>query len=99
MSPSFAFNVDADAWERQVDGTHIRTIKKFSRLYDVSPVFEPAYSQATVCKRFEEIQEEERIANEKAMKEADERAAQEAKAKLDEYYNALKENNKDYMPE
>ena len=36
------------------------------------------------------------------MKEAEERAAQEAaeaKAKLDEYYNSILENNKDYMPE
>lgn len=101
-SSSFAFSVETDSWDKQADGDYIRTIKKFNRLYDVSPVFEPAYAQTSVCARFDEIKEEERIANEKAIKEAEERAAQEAaeaKAKLDEYYNSLKENNKDYLPE
>ena len=99
---SFAFAVDTDMWEKQVDGTYIRTITKFKKLYDMSLVDNPAYSQTSACARFAEIQEEERIANEKAMKEAEERAAAEAaeaKAKLEEYYNALKENNKEYMPE
>ena len=99
---SFAFAVDTDKWEKQADGTYIRTITKFKRLYDMSLVDTPAYSQTSACARFAEIQEEERIANEKAMKEAEEREAKEAeerKAKLDEYYNSLLEDNKDYMPE
>ena len=99
---SFAFAVDTDLWEKQTDGTYIRTITKFKKLYDMSLVDTPAYSQTSACARFAQIQEEERLANEKAMKEAEERAlAEEAekRAKLDEYYNALKENNKDYMPE
>ena len=53
----------------------------------MSLVDTPAYSQTSACARFAEIKEEERIANEKAMKEAEERAAQEeaeAKAKLEE---------------
>ena len=102
-SSSFAFTVSEDIWEKQTDGIYIRTITKFDKLFDVSPVFEPAYdATSVVCARFAEIQEEERLANEKAMKEAEERAAAEAaeaKAKLEEYYNTLKENNKDYMPE
>jgi HK97 family phage prohead protease len=99
---SFAFAVDTDKWEKQTDGTYIRTITKFKKLYDMSLVDNPAYSQTSACARFAEIKEEERLANEKAMKEAEERAAAEAaeaKAKLEEYYNTLKENNKDYMPE
>lgn len=99
---SFAFSVGSDAWEKQADGSYIRTIKKFERLYDMSLVDTPAYSQTSACARFAEIQEEERIANEKAMKEAEERAAQEAaeaKAKLDEYYLNLIAQNQDYMPE
>ena len=99
---SFAFAVDTDMWEKQVDGTYIRTITKFKKLYDMSLVDNPAYSQTSACARFAEIQEEERIANEKAMKEAEERAAAEAleaKAKLEEYYNSILESNKDYMPE
>lgn len=99
---SFAFAVEADKWEKQEDGMYIRTITKFKKLYDMSLVDNPAYSQTSACARFAEIQEEERIANEKAMKEAEERAAAEAleaKAKLEEYYNSILESNKDYMPE
>lgn len=101
-SSSFAFTVSEDMWTKESDGTYIRTIKKFDRLFDVSPVFEPAYAETSVCARFEEIKEEERLAAEKAMKEAEERAAQEAaeaKAKLDEYYTNLKEENKNYLEE
>ena len=99
---SFAFAVDTDLWEKQADGTYIRTITKFKRLYDMSLVDTPAYSQTSACARFAEIQEEERIANEKAMQEAEEREAQEAaeaKAKLDEYYTNILTENKNYMPE
>ena len=102
-SSSFAFSVAEDMWKKETDGTYTRTITKFNRLFDVSPVFEPAYdATSVVCARFDEIKEEERLENERLMKEAEERAAQEAaeaKARLEEYYNALKENNKDYMPE
>lgn len=95
-SSSFAFAVETDAWEKQGDGTYLRTIKKFKRLFDVSPVFEPAYAQTSVCARFDEIKEEERLAAEQAMKEAEERAA-EAKAKLEEYYTNVLNENKKYL--
>jgi HK97 family phage prohead protease len=42
---SFAFTVEEDTWEN-VDGRNIRTINKVSRLYDVSSVTYPAYSEA-----------------------------------------------------
>ena len=42
---SFAFTVEEDSWEN-VDGRNIRTINKVSRLYDVSSVTYPAYSEA-----------------------------------------------------
>ena len=47
---SFAFDVASggDRWERQPDGSILRTITKFRRLYDVSPVTYPAYPDATV---------------------------------------------------
>lgn len=102
-SSSFAFIVGEDSWKKESDGTYIRTITKFNKLVDISPVFEAAYdATSVVCARFAEIQEEERLENERLMKEAEERAAAEAaeaKVKLEEYYNTLKENNKDYMPE
>lgn len=55
---SFAFVVDqndGDEWYRQ-DGKVHRNIKKIYRLYDVSPVFEPAYPETDCAKRkFDEI--------------------------------------------
>lgn len=50
---SFAFDVASggDQWEEQTDGSVLRTINKFRRLYDVSPVTYPAYPDATVALR------------------------------------------------
>lgn len=45
---SFAFTVEDDHWERKSDETYLRTILKFDRLFDVSPVYHPAYSDTTV---------------------------------------------------
>jgi len=42
---SFAFTVEEDSWEN-VEGRNIRTINKVSRLYDISTVTFPAYSEA-----------------------------------------------------
>lgn len=92
-SSSFAFVIETDNWDKQSDGTYIRTIKKFRRLYDVSPVFEPAYQQTTVCARFAEIQEEERKAAEEAMRLAEEKRAEELRA----YYEDLRNENKEYL--
>lgn len=59
---SFAFTVTSDGqkWEETREGEKsvvLRTIKKVSRLYDVSPVTYPAYEDATVDMRsLEEFQ-------------------------------------------
>ena len=83
---SFAFTVAQDNWDKQEDGTYIRTITKFDRLYDVSPVFEPAYQDTSVsCARFNEIKENEKKINDDRIKELNH---------LDEYY---KELNKKYL--
>ena len=95
---SFAFTVAEDAWAKQEDGSYIRTIKKFDRLYDVSPVFEPAYFGTNVsCRSFEEFKAEEERKEAEAKAEAErleqeKREAEEAekKAKLDEYYSKLR---------
>lgn len=42
---SFAFTVEEDSWEN-IEGRNIRTINKVSRLYDISSVTFPAYSEA-----------------------------------------------------
>lgn len=56
---SFAFVVDqngGDEWYRGDDGHLRRNIKKIYRLYDVSPVFEPAYLDTDCAKRkFDEL--------------------------------------------
>lgn len=89
-SSSFAFTVAEDKWEKQPDGMYIRTILKFDRLFDVSPVFTPAYAATSVkCARFAEIQEEERLENERLLEE--QRAVEEVESKLEEYYNKLRE--------
>ena len=93
-SSSFAFTVAEDKWDKQSDGMYVRTITKFDRLFDISPVWEPAYQATSVkCARFAEIQEEERLENERllAEQEAEElRKMQEKEAQLAEYYNNLK---------
>ena len=43
---SFAFTVADDEWSTDDEGNNIRTIKKIERLFDISVVTYPAYSQA-----------------------------------------------------
>lgn len=95
-SSSFAFTIDEDMWEKNGE-EYIRTIKSFKQLFDISPVFSPAYEATTACKRFAEIQEEERKAIEEAKREADIKAAEEKRQALEDYYNNLKEENKKYL--
>lgn len=93
-SSSFAFVIENDAWEKQEDGSYIRTIKKFKRLYDVSPVFEPAYQATTACKRFAEIQENDLRKLNEAIAQAE---AEKRLNELNEYYKKLKDENKEYL--
>ena len=80
---SFAFTVEDDNWERKEDGSYVRTILKFERLYDVSPVYYPAYEDTSVALRSIE-----------AFKEAETKAATEKaeieKREFEEYFNNLK---------
>src|SRR5690606_38101457 len=56
---SFAFNVEDDKWEEDEDGLVVRTIIKFKRLLDVSPVTYPAYPVTSVAQRsLEEFQKQ-----------------------------------------
>ena len=48
---SFAFRVEDDSWDEDDDGRLVRTVKKFKRLYDISPVTYPAYPDTTVAAR------------------------------------------------
>lgn len=50
-SSSFAFTVKRDEWTKGEDGKYYRTILEIDQLFDVSPVFSPAYSEANCQKR------------------------------------------------
>lgn len=68
-SSSFAFTVEKDTWERGSDGKTKRTIQKIAELYDVSPVYNAAYSKTSVYKRgMEDLEAEEQRASEEALK-------------------------------
>lgn len=62
---SFAFTVLEDQWER-VGDEYQRTITKIDELYDVSPVYSPAYSKTTCDLRgLDQLKAEERAAEER----------------------------------
>lgn len=56
---SFCFDVEKDTWEKRSDGSWKRTIEKFGNIYDVSPVYNGAYSKTSVYMRGKETAEEE----------------------------------------
>lgn len=56
---SFAFTVSKDVWEKLSDGTWKRFIKKVEKIYDVSPVYNAAYSATSVYLRGKEQAEAE----------------------------------------
>lgn len=74
---SFAFTVadGGEKWERQKNGVWKRTISKFERIYDVSPVYNAAYSKTSVYMRGKE--------------EAEKELEQREKQNLEEYYKGI----------
>lgn len=82
---SFAFTVKEDTWERLDDGMVLRTINKIERLYDVSPVYDPAYYGTSVeldRRGYDELLEREE-------KEREEKEAK-LKAEIADYYTELR---------
>lgn len=75
---SFCFDVEKDTWEKQSDGTWNRTISKIDNLYDVSPVYNAAYSKTSVYLRGKEQVEAE----------IEERNSRD----LDEYYSNIEKS-------
>ena len=62
-SSSFAFSIapDGDKWERR-GGKDYRTITKIAKLYDVSPVYCPAYSSTSCsCRSYENFKREKKM--------------------------------------
>ena len=75
---SFAFTVakEDQAWTRDGTGPWLRTIKKVSRLYDVSVVTYPAYQQTTAAARaLAEIQDQDAKTSMEAAQAEEKRAA------------------------
>ena len=56
---SFCFDVEKDTWEKQKNGSWKRTVEKVGNLYDISPVYNGAYSKTSVYLRGKELAEEE----------------------------------------
>ncbi len=44
---SFAFVIGEESWDKDEDGTALRSVISVEGVYDVSPVLTPAYEQAT----------------------------------------------------
>lgn len=80
---SFAFTVESDAWKLVDEKNDVwkRTIHKIKRLYDVSPVFDAAYSATSVNLRGKEQMEAEMQAERKRM--------QDEKNEKNRYYSEL----------
>lgn len=58
---SFAFTVEDDEWLQRDTNTYERVIKRFGQLFDVSPVYRPAYEDTSVAVRsLGEIKEKEK---------------------------------------
>lgn len=79
---SFAFVVEEDEWKKGDDGIWERNIKKFAEIFDVSPVYNAAYSQTSVYMRGKESAEEELRKHEE----------QETAKELENYYETLKKS-------
>lgn len=48
---SFAFTVEDEEWVKRGNDSYERIIKRFGQLFDVSPVYRPAYEDTTVAVR------------------------------------------------
>ena len=80
---SFCFSCKKDKYDKRADGVYVRTILEIEAIYDVSPVYKPAYSGTKVSLRsFEDFK----------AKEASEEAQRLAGIKAEEmqaYYSEL----------
>lgn len=75
---SFSFDVESDTWEKKDDGTWKRTVHQIGNLYDVSPVYNAAYSKTSVYMRGKE--------------EAEQRENESKTRELEEYYKEIEKS-------
>lgn len=91
---SFSFTADDDDWKEQEDGTYIRTIKKFHRIYDMSAVYTPAYNDTKVkCARFAEIKAQEAEEAKRKMEEME----RQKEAELNNYFLSIRNDYEKYL--
>ena len=95
---SFAFTVSnedgAETWTKRSDGVIVRQINKISRLYDISPVYQPAYTETTCSRRaLEKLSElnKDMEDNKDLHNEADLQEIELLKAIIDEQEQKIKE--------
>lgn len=94
---SFAFSVanedGAEKWTKREDGIIVREINKIARLYDISPVYQPAYTETTCSKRaLEKVTELQNMEENKELhNEADLQEIELLKAIIDEQEQKIKE--------
>lgn len=93
---SFAFTVanedGAEKWTKRADGIIVREIFKISRLYDISPVYQPAYEETTCSKRaIEKVNELQNMDNNEMHNDADLQEIELLKAIIDEQEQKIKE--------
>lgn len=94
---SFAFTVSnedgAETWTKRSDGVIVRQINKIARLYDISPVYQPAYESTTCSKRaLEKVTELQNMEDNKDLhNEQDLQEIELLKAIIDEQEQKIKE--------
>lgn len=93
---SFAFTVanedGAEKWTKREDGVIVREINKIARLYDISPVYQPAYEETTCSKRaLEKVTELQNMDNNEMHNDADLQEIELLKAIIDEQEQKIKE--------
>lgn len=99
---SFAFSLPEDGsgevWTKQEDGTYMREIIMFDALYEISPVYTPAYPTTSVSARCLEyvrnIEEQNMKEDEKDELEKDNPQNEESKANESEEQEKQKEQDK-----
>ena len=94
---SFAFTVStedgAEKWTKRSDGIIVREIFKIERLFDISPVYQPAYTETTCSKRaLEKFSELKNMDDNKDLhNDADLQEIELLKAIIDEQEQKIKE--------
>lgn len=84
FASSFAFSLGEDEWSEDTDGQYIRTIKSIGNLYDVSPVYNPAYGATSVVCDMRGLDALKAEIEKRNQEEAEKKAEEEEEPKTEE---------------